>query len=37
MKTFILSLLLVPVLLYGGAIVLFATLQHVKIELPTPN
>jgi len=37
MKTFILSILLVPFLLYGGTIVLFATLQHVKVELPTPN
>jgi hypothetical protein len=37
MKTFVISLLLVPFLLYGGTIVLFAALQHAKIELPTPN
>jgi len=37
MKTFILSLLLVPFLLNAGTIILFSVLQHAKVEFPTPN
>jgi len=37
MKSLILSLLLIPFLVYGGTIVLFAALQQAKVEFPTPN
>jgi hypothetical protein len=37
MKSLILSLFLIPFLVYGGTIVLFAALHSAKVELPTPN